>query len=309
MKKIKDLKNELLTKYQIRKNMIQKKTFVEFMRKKASEYGYEFSIEKSGKIIKNRNIVIGNVDDAEYIFTAHYDTCAMSLFPNVIWLKNPIMYLLYQLFTVVAILGLAFIASLLVAICAGTVEYTEWAIKISLFASLFQMMFGFRNPCTANDNTSGVLTLLVAMSEIPMREREKVAFVFFDNEEIGLVGSQRFNKAHDVNNKCIVNFDCVGEGEHTFFIYNKTTDKRYVEAVTASEPPFPADFFKGSFFTFPSDQQSFANGIGVVTTRKSKLGGYTVGRLHTVRDTVLKEENVERLAGWICGFVAKKDEN
>ena len=55
---------------------------------------------------------------------------------------------------------------------------------------------GPANKHTANDNTSGVITLLEASLSMPDEDRKQVCFVFFDNEEKGMFGSAAFTKAH-----------------------------------------------------------------------------------------------------------------
>ena len=306
---ISQTKEELLSKYQVRKSRKQKEVFAEFVKKEGTESGYKVETEKAGSVIKSHNIIVGNVETAKYIFTAHYDTCAISPFPNIIWLKNPVMYWLFQALTIFMLLGTAFVTSLIVAVCVGTAEYTSLVLEGVLLLIFMQMMVGIRNPKTANDNTSGVLTLLTTMKEMPKEYRDKVAFVFFDNEEIGLFGSRSFNKAHNLKDKCIVNFDCVGEGDHTFFIYNKKTSTMFVNEIklSSSSSEFSSHVFPGSFFDFASDQHSFDNGVGVTTARRSKLGGYRVSRLHTPRDIILDERNVANLSRWVCVLVTAEN--
>lgn len=45
---------------------------------------------------------------------------------------------------------------------------------------------------------------------------DKAAFVLFDHEEIGMVGSYSFAKKHKeiLKDKLIVNLDCVSDGDH-----------------------------------------------------------------------------------------------
>ena len=307
LKSVKEKKKELLENFQVRKSRKQKEKFAERVKEQAVSEGYKFNIETTKGIIKSRNIVVGNVEKAKVVYTAHYDTCAWSPFPNMIWLKSPIMYLLYQALITCIILFVGFGASLLLAICVGTADYTQYVFSVTVLLLGIQLMFGFRNKKTANDNTSGVLTLLTIMEKIPVSMREDVAFVFFDNEEKGLIGSSAFYKKHKPDDKCLVNFDCVGEGDNIFFIHKKGADEKHIESLKNS---FPTDkkysqrVVKGGFFAFPSDQVHFKNGIGVSTAKKCKLGGYYVGRLHTGRDKVLEETNVLFLALWACDFAA-----
>ena len=58
---------------------------------------------------------------------------------------------------------------------------------------LFTVFMGGKpNKHTANDNTSGVITLLELMNRLSPEQKERTAFVFFDNEENGMLGSAFF---------------------------------------------------------------------------------------------------------------------
>ena len=48
-------------------------------------------------------------------------------------------------------------------------------------------------------------------------------------------------------------------------------------------------------FIYPSDQINFHNGVGVASLKKSKRGILYMNRIHTKRDTVYTEENIEFL--------------
>lgn len=312
MGKITEEKQVLLSDYQVRKSKKQKSKFIEYVKEKARKNSWNVNVEKSGLLIKNRNIIVGDVDKAKMIFTAHYDTCAISPFPNRIWIKNPIMYWVYQTLIVAITLAFGFAVSLLFAVCIGTADYALIVFEGALVLLLIQMLFGFRNGKTANDNTSGVLTLLTAIEKIPRNERDSVAFVFFDNEEKGLFGSSHFKKMHSsLKCKYLINFDCVGEGNNVFLFYNKKVDK---EGITELQNAFPKtneyniQSIRNRALNFPSDQMHFSNGIGVTTARKFLFGGYTVGRLHTMRDKKLEENNIKHLVLWIKKVVKEDNE-
>ena len=49
------------------------------------------------------------------------------------------------------------------------------------------------------------------------------------------------------------------------------------------------------FGFYPSDQAAFAHGVGVCALKKSKIFGWYMDRIHTRRDTVLDEGNIDLL--------------
>lgn len=65
--------------YQVRKTKSQKTAFIDLLK----QYYPDLTVEEGG-VPRNRNIVIGDVEHANIIVTAHYDTCAQLPFPNLI---------------------------------------------------------------------------------------------------------------------------------------------------------------------------------------------------------------------------------
>ena len=95
---------EILEKYQVRKTNKQKTAFIEYLKDRLSKIGYDVKIEEKGKgLFKSRNIVVGDVDSAKFIVTAHYDTPPISPFPNFMFPTNIPMFLLFQTFLTIFI--------------------------------------------------------------------------------------------------------------------------------------------------------------------------------------------------------------
>ncbi|MBO5090702.1 MAG: M28 family peptidase [Clostridia bacterium] len=294
----------IFEKYQVRKTKKQKTAFIEYVKEVAERYGYDFKIEKGA--FGARNIVIGEPDTAKVLYTAHYDTCARLPFPNFITPKNFLIYLLYQFL----IVGLFFILAFAIGFLSGfTVSFlpinenVSYAIAYFLSQSfylvlLYLLLGGPANKHTANDNTSGVTTLLDIMRELPEDQKSKVAFVFFDLEEAGLFGSLSFASKHKniKKNSLVINFDCVSDGETILFALKRTT-KKYAELFKkafVSTPEIAVDITKNAFY--PSDNASFKGGIGVAALKKSKLfGTLYMDRIHTNKDVVYREENIQFL--------------
>ena len=69
---------------------------------------------------------------------------------------------------------------------------------------------------------------------------------------------------------------------------------------------------ESGFSVYPSDQANFPYGVGIAAFRRCKWAGLYCGRIHTHRDTILEEENVNLLRGQILKIVcgaAKSDRN
>ncbi len=296
---------EVFEKYEIRKSKKQRKAFRDYVADVAKKYGYESKVEKGS--FGAKNIIVGDVDKAEVLYTAHYDTCAKMIIPNFITPTNFFIYLVYQLLIVagffVVSFGVGMAVSVILYLCKmdiDTISNIGMDIAMAIYwVLLLALLFGPANKHTANDNTSGVTTLLDIMTALPQDQREKVAFVFFDLEEAGLIGSSSFASKHkDIQkNKLVLNFDCVSDGDTILFALKKST-KQYKELLekafvsTSNITVKVAD--KGVFY--PSDNASFKGGIGVAALKRSKfLNILYMNRIHTKRDTVYREVNIEYL--------------
>lgn len=288
-------------KYEIRKTKKQKTAFIEYVKSVAENQGYPCTVETSRGGV--RNIVVGSPEKAKVLYTAHYDTCPVLPFPNFITPKNFLLYLVYQvvitvLFMIVPCAVLQYAAKMMMNAVGIDPFYSLWVFEIGLISILLLMMFGPANKHTANDNTSGVTVLLSLMTDMPTDLREEVAFVFFDCEETGLVGSSAFAKKHkNAHQKPLLNFDCVSDGEYVLFAVKKGA-KPYMaklkEAFSDNEYCKAEILDKGVFY--PSDQANFKQGIGVASLKrlkKSKL--LYMDRIHTDKDNVYRKENIEFL--------------
>lgn len=288
-------------KYELRKTKKQKTAFIEYVQTVAKENGYACTVESDKKSV--RNIVIGSPEKAKVIYTAHYDTCPVLPFPNFITPKNFLIYLLYQLlvtviFMLVPAFAMQYVSQMIFTAAGIDPTLSLWVFEITLFSILLFIMFGPANKHTANDNTSGVTALLDLMIAMPEELRAYAAFVFFDCEETGLVGSSAFAKKHkEAHLKPLVNFDCVSDGNHILFAMRKdavTYASMLKEAFPENESCKVEILSKGVFY--PSDQAKFKKGIGVAALKKSKHGGILyMDRIHTKHDTVYREENIDFL--------------
>lgn len=278
--------------HEIRKSRQQKTYFIEWATEYAKSKGYDVRVEKGS--FRSRNIVIGDPDSAKVIFTAHYDTCAVMPLPNFITPKSFICYLLYQLVLTLVIIAVPAAVAALVGIVNEAL--VPLVAVVGIYLILFLIMFGPANKHTANDNTSGVTTVLDLLSDVPESKRADVAFVLFDLEEAGLIGSSSFAKKHrkNIKNTLLINFDCVSDGETILFALNRKAKgyKEAIEEAYISDGKFSVDVaYKGVFY--PSDQMNVPMGAGVAALKKSKkLGILYMDRIHTKKDTVYNEENI-----------------
>ncbi len=255
----------------------------------------------------SRNIVIGDPDTAKAVFGAHYDTCAVMPFPNFIMPESVLMSVLYAFVLIIPMSAAAvLIGKAAVAVFNDESIYGLFAM-LTYWVLLLLMILGPANKHTVNDNTSGVITLIELMEAMSPEERAQSCFVFFDNEEKGLFGSSFFAKEHKktMKDKLLVNFDCVSDGDYLMLIPNKKAFPEHEENLKAAFADVSGKTVlikSGKTVYYPSDQKNFRKNIGVASFKKSKFGLY-MDRIHTPRDTVFDERNIDVLIKGMINFL------
>ena len=225
-----ELSKEIFNSYQVRKTNKQKSKFIELLKKhfpelKVQEGGFGFP--------KNRNIILGDIDTAEVVLSAHYDTCAWLPFPNLITPKNIIFYFLYSLAIAIPIILLAFALGFIPLLFIKDPIFFHIFYIVYYLLVIYLLLAGPANKHTANDNTSGVITLCEIYQELTPQQRSKVAIVFFDNEELGLLGSSYFKSVYknQMKKKLLINYDCVSDGDHFIIGVSKQARTLYLDKI------------------------------------------------------------------------------
>lgn len=318
---------DVLRRFPVRKSKQQKQAFREEVQAYCQGLGYEVTVEKGS--FGARNLIIGDPKCADYLVTAHYDTCARMPIPNLVAPCNLLVLLLYQLLlsSVLYLCGILISAvtwpllCLIVLTINGNVAEFMEALAIGLvflpflgvagiYPAAFMFTFGPANPSNANDNTSGVVTLLEIARTMPENQRRKVAFVLFDLEEAGLLGSAAYRKAHkaETNRQIILNMDCVGDGDEILLIPSKKLCKdegklRHLCSVVSRNGRKTIAICNKGFRFYPSDQTNFPYGVAIAAFHRKKGVGLYYSRIHTAKDTVLDETNVNLLRAALTSLI------
>ncbi len=309
----------LLRLHPVRRSEQEKEVFRAYILEQLAAKGIRATVETTGDG-KNKNIVIGDPLSAKVVCTAHYDTPAASLFPNLMIPRNKPLFLLYQFVPITLILALAIslaIGGVYLMITGAVIpggspeEYQAIAIILYLviyYALFFLMYCAFKNPNNYNDNTSGVAAALSILDALSEEQLKDAAFILFDNEEKGKKGSKAYCKDHKeaMKDKLIVNFDCVGNGENVIFIAMKEAEQHPLYA-KLKESFVDSDGYKVYFYPMKgsesnSDYKNFPCGIGCMASRQTKGGLFYTPYIHTPRDTVAKEENICFIANGMGKF-------
>ena len=300
---MKDYLVEINNLFPVRRKEDEKSAFYEYV---CSELGQERV--KLEQLDKNNNIVIGNVQEARVVITAHYDTPAASLVPNFMIPANKVIGTLIALCYPLAMA----LFSIMVAFGSGALFSLDDSIIMFIYLVLyFSLFFGstrlISNKNNKNDNTSGVSAVMTLASSITS---DKVAFILFDNEEKGLLGSKAYNKNHKelMKDKLVINLDCVGNGNNMIFITKEDAERKEEYELLRDAFSKPSKSFAVHYIPYKkscgfSDHRSFPCSVCVMAANKGKIVRFITGRIHTSRDTVADGENISFLCSHLSDYI------
>lgn len=294
---------EIQESFSIRNSAEQKTAFRAWVCETLHEAGWSAEVQISGK---HHNVVIGDPEKAHVVFTAHYDTPKGGFIPNLMLPTCRPLFYAYQ-FVVVLLLLAPAIAAAMAAFEWVPLDYSLARNRMIpllcyfvIYYSLFLLCFrAFVNKHNANDNTSGTAVVLETALTLPQELRSKAAFILFDDEEKGKLGSKAYAKDHPQIklNTPVINFDCVGYGSNFILICKKDAmQDACIKTLQSTFSELPhSRIVSDRQGKANSDQANFDKGCAVVACKKSKRGILYVDRIHTVRDTIVDEENIKKL--------------
>ncbi len=297
------LSQTILDNYQVRKTKKQKTAFISLLK----EHFPLLQIQEGG-FPKNRNLILGDVESAKVIITAHYDTCARLPFPNFIMPKCAPLSFLYSFVLFIPVIIAVFLLNMGLNLLTDNYWIHYTVSLCATFSLLSLMYFGPANKHNANDNTSGVITLCELMGTLSDTERNKIAFVFFDNEETGLLGSSYFRSKYKklIKDKLLINLDCVSDGDHIMVAATKAAREQLGDAIDSSFQPKDGKsvvISKAEKVHYPSDQVGFKRSIVIAAMHHKSGFGYYLGKIHTNRDTVFDKVNISLICSSILNLL------
>ena len=162
------------------------------------------------------------------------------------------------------------------------------------------MIAGPANKHNANDNTSGVTVLCELLQTLTPDLRSKAAFVFFDNEELGLFGSIHFRSKYKrlTREKLVINLDCVSDGNAILVSASKDARKEYGKLLKDSflfETGKEILFANAEKTYYPSDQMGFKKSVAIAALKRKWYISYYLDKIHTAQDTIFDRSNIKYL--------------
>lgn len=299
------LSQTILQQYQVRKTKKQKDAFIQLMK----SHFPKLTVQEGG-FPKCRNLIVGDIDSAKIILSAHYDTCAQLLLPNFITPKSPLLSILYSVLLVAPLVLIVILLNTLLNHITSNYWVHYWLSLAAYLGLMLLLVAGPANKHTANDNTSGVIALCELLQVLTPETRNKVAFVFFDHEETGLVGSSLLRSKHKdlAKGKLLINLDCISDGDHILVSATKAARKEYSDALKNAFQPTDNKsilFTKAERTYYPSDQVGFKKSVAIAALKKKRFIGYYMDRIHTSRDVMFDKENIKLVCSCIHRLLEK----
>lgn len=291
----------------------EKNKFLLLLRGKFHEMGYASNEIKTLKQGKSRNFVVGR-PDAKYVFTAHYDTPGRTGF---LLFSAPVIgqtggNLLFMLLATLLFFGagvggeklMNYVGDIYTEGPAGLIlPALAFIFPAIIWLAVLVIPIFVKNKHNRNDNTSGVLGL-VALAELISKDKvmkENSCFVFFDNEEWGLLGSAQYsawlkNSGCDISRATVINLDCIGVGDRLAVVSTSRRNKlaKYLKNAFIEKGEKVSK--KKSIVIYMSDHASLRGAVLLMRVKRSLLGPVYIPNIHTRRDKTCDLQLIDKLA-------------
>ena len=261
--------------------------------------------------IANR-LLFTKCEDPKIVFLAHYDT------PTIMPIGFSPLYLFLGHTRQNIAMVLVILCAIMFAMIDSWLYYSDMSYWLFVYrvvlGLLFLVQFFIPNPHNAEDNTSGVIGLLALADWSKDKTfKEKIQFVFLDNEEWGLIGSNALKKTwkkenHLHEDTMIINLDCISRGDIPLLIYHK-------DAHLAQEifPFLQAQFPQAKMIDMKkiplSDNYTFRKrgAVDISFAAPSFIpGGFYIPHVHSPKDRDFSPEKTSRLLDVLAAFVQSK---
>lgn len=162
-----------------------------------------------------------------------------------------------------------------------------------------------------DDNNSGVITLIhVAKILYEGGYGDKIKLLFTDCEEKGLLGSKMFikNNLDNLEDKIIINFDCVGRGSNLFITSKNNSELAKELQSFLSSRDMKSTLYAKSYSDDKSFQKYNLNSIGLIRGDIAPNGIKLLHWTHTSHDTLdnINLEYVTEIIQVITEFIESK---
>lgn len=300
------LEEQIKENYMIRGRKFQKARFRDFIISEMNSSNFNAQEVNYKQLLINSINVESNVERSRVIFTAHYDTPPL----NFSFLYLRIIKAVQKLFGIN--MFSSFIGCVLILVILSIVpRFGLILILIDITIFLFGILF-MKNKNNMIDNTSGVIGLL-NLAKL-FNGNEDIGFIFFDNEEIGLLGSKGaakrlYKERINMKDKLIINLDCICSKSNldkwliSTTKYNKTTiDQRDKFINLLAEKINLVQKSKAAASDYKSFKKNSSLSIGKYS--KGLICGNYIKDIHSNKDKLLYIDDINILTSNLYNICA-----
>ncbi|MBS5926173.1 MAG: M28 family peptidase [Clostridium paraputrificum] len=310
-------KKDLLCRY----TKDEKSEFRDLIITELKKSGYKAKVDNgySGLICKDiNNVITDNIDEADYIITAHYDTPTsnkgsiiniLSTIHRYFGNSKPISIIFGLIILFVLILILEYLDNLHPLLLGFICIILLIETVMSFSSLLFNNINRYKNKFNLVDNTSGVIGVLALANRL--NGNKNIAFILFDKEENGCKGSSQYmkkiyNSSVNFRKKIIINLDCIcSSSKDDFWVLesNKLPDTNPLLRSIAEK----LDNTIINKKSLNSDHKSFKENptLGIGKVKKAKIKGYYLENIHTNKDTELYPDDIQLLTNTLYEYLIK----
>ncbi|MFZ0546982.1 MAG: M28 family peptidase [Candidatus Promineifilaceae bacterium] len=260
------------------------------------------------KYVLSNHILMTECEEPKVILTAHYDT--PTIMPFWIGAFFDLIGHTRQISGGILLLILLYVPSIVLLMLDPTNQTTVLIANLYMLLILLSLIpILIPNPHNREDNTSGVIALLTLAEWLKDKPelRKHVQFVFFDNEELGLLGSNGLKRYWDkqnypYQNAAVINLDCVTRGRIPLIVHHgNDVIARRIKPYLAQHLPETKTFH---LRWLPiSDNFTFRNigAVNISLVDPTKIpGGYQIPKIHSPGDN---DFGVERMTALVKGLI------
>ncbi|MBT7464122.1 MAG: M28 family peptidase [Bacteroidetes bacterium] len=290
----------------------EKERFLDKIEEELQARNYESERVKVKRWGFTNRLVSTKCEKPKVIFLAHYDTPTIMPWgiSSAFTLFGHTRQVLASIFLIILTLTLS---AIYLWLELNGFEY--WAaIYLVITSILLVIPIFFPNPNNAEDNTSGVIGLLALAEQIKDESfKEKVQFVFLDNEEWGLIGSNALKRIwqkdnHLRANTAIINLDCVSRGEVPLLVYHHN-NRVAQEVLPFLQEHLPQTQMLDMKRVPLSDNYTFREkgAIDISYADPSNIpGGFYIRKIHTPGDKDFSPKKTGQLIDALTDFLKDK---
>lgn len=257
--------------------------------------------------VNGSNILLGDLENALIIITAHFDTPLVSIKH---YLTNTRRFVIYStinrlaLFFTYTLIYLSSTLYLLSVISTSNYPLIFFLLIIAylLFPFLYSLIIRLPNSNNANDNSTAVCLALYLLE----KHHGKIAVILFDQEEKGKLGSRELKSSFHLppyDKKLFINLDSIGCKD---IIFIRDDDNCHLNSDSLVIAQLNV-LFKESL---PTDYTNLPKGRRIdITTANGdmkNLKSQNYGYIHSKGDTEIDPKMIDNVISIIEHFVPKR---